>query len=472
MALTNNGYQAKRLAEIKRDFARSLTNKFGPVNTEPDSVIGQLQGIWAEALANVYEQAQNTYHAMYPFSAEGEDLDGAVSYVGIIRIAAAPTQVIAAVYGRESTLLKSGALASDGNKRYQSTSDAIISRANCVDSVIEIEVANNRQYSMNINGIIYHCVSSNQANKAEIIDELGKQLDADLYLYSNQNDNLRIMAKDGTTPFALSVGEYLKLTKIGSPARFVAEETGRLVLPAGALNEIVTPRSGWDSIENLVAGSIGRERETDEELRIRFEKSREVVGSATVRAIRARLMQEADVREVNVFENRSGMTSDDGIPGHAIEALVAGGDNQKVAETLWKHKPAGIETYGSLTLVVKDENGDGQQIRFSRPETKLAWIKVSVNKLYDEEQLSDDVINSIRQAVVDYGNTLNVGEDLILQRFFGPIYQNTKGIGAITIEAALTDDEHQQPVYQMTNQPISRRGIAAFDIDRVEVIGL
>lgn len=71
MALTKEGYAVKRLAELKKEYDRLLINRFGPINTQPDSVIGQLEGIWAEALANLYEQAQDTYHAMYPFSAEG-----------------------------------------------------------------------------------------------------------------------------------------------------------------------------------------------------------------------------------------------------------------------------------------------------------------------------------------------------------------------------------------------------------------
>ena len=139
MALTNNGYTIKRLSELKKEYDRLLVNRFGPINTQPDSVIGQLEGIWAEALANIYEQAQDTYHAMYPSSAEGVSLDGAVSYVGITRFAASATQVVAVVYGRESSLLKSGAQASDGNQRYQSLYDWVISRANAVDTLIEIE---------------------------------------------------------------------------------------------------------------------------------------------------------------------------------------------------------------------------------------------------------------------------------------------------------------------------------------------
>lgn len=473
MALTKNGFAIKRLAELKKEYDRLLINRFGPINTEPDSVIGQLEGIWAEALANIYEQVQDTYHAMYPFSAEGVSLDGAVSYVGITRFAASATQVIAAVYGRESTLFKSGAQASDGNQRYQSVVDAVISRANAIDTSIEIDVKNRTKYSLNINGVLFNYHSSASATNKEIINGLGEQLNADALTFENSADQLRIFAADGTTPFALSVGDGLKLARIGSPVRFVALELGRHVLPKSALVDIVTPRSGWDSVENLLAGITGRERENDTELRTRFEQARQATGSATVKAIRARLRQEVSgVSEVLIFENRTNTTSEDGIPPHAFEALVVGGDNQHVADALWKHKPAGIETFGSVSMMVKDENGDGQRIYFSRPHQQLAWIRVNVKRLYDEEKLAEDVIENIKKAVMSYGSNLMIGEDIILQRIVGPIYSNTTGIAEVLIQAAVTNQQDQQPGYQLENIAIDKRNVALFDSSRIEVIGL
>ncbi len=473
MALTNNGYTIKRLSELKKEYDRLLVNRFGPINTQPDSVIGQLEGIWAEALANIYEQAQDTYHAMYPSSAEGVSLDGAVSYVGITRFAASATQVVAVVYGRESSLLKSGAQASDGNQRYQSLYDTVISRANAVDTLIEIEAKDNAQYSLNISGTLFSYTTESGASVAQIIDGLGQQLNPEVLLYEVQNGALRIYATDGATPFALSVGDKLKLTRIGSPCRFIAMDLGRHVLPMGALTDIVTPRSGWESVSNLGEGIVGRERESDDELRARFEQSRQVTGSATVKAIRARVREEViGVSEVYIFENRTNKVTDDGIPPHAFEALVVGGDGQAVADALWKHKPAGIETYGTHSTMVKDENGDGQRIYFSRPAQRMAWIRVNVTGLYDEEALPQGVINSIKKAVMSYGQTLNIGDDIILQRMLGPIYSNTSGLATITIEAAITDSLDDNPEYQQENIAIDKRSVALFDETRLEVIGL
>ncbi|VEJ54292.1 baseplate J/gp47 family protein [Pragia fontium] len=473
MALTKDGYTIKRLAELKKEYDRLLINRFGPINTQPDSVIGQLEGIWAEALANIYEQAQDTYHAMYPFSAEGVSLDGAVSYVGITRFAASATQVIAAVYGKESTLLKSGAQATNGGQRYQSMFDAVISRANAVDTSIEMNVRDKTQYSININGTLFNTISVEGEDATQIMQKIADQLNPNVLSYEIKDKVLRIFAVDGITPFALSVGEHLKLVRIGSPARFIAMQEGRHVLPLGALTEIVTPRSGWDAVCNLAEGVVGRERESDAQLRVRFEQSRQSTGSATVKAIRARLIQEvAGVSEVHIFENRTGSISEEGMPPHAFEALVVGGDNQSVANALWRHKPAGIETYGAHAVLVKDENGDGQQINFSRPTQKLAWIKINVTGLYNEENLPQNVISNIKKAVLKYGSTLKIGDDIILQRMLGPIYSNTSGLAEITIEAAMTEGPDDEPVYQLENVAIDKRSVALFDESRLEVIGL
>ncbi len=100
MSLTANGLERPRLNELKASLDALFTEALGPVTTTPDSVVGQLTGIEAEALANLWEAVQDNYDSMYPFSAEGTALDGAVSFVGIERLPATPTTVIAMVYGR------------------------------------------------------------------------------------------------------------------------------------------------------------------------------------------------------------------------------------------------------------------------------------------------------------------------------------------------------------------------------------
>jgi hypothetical protein len=65
-----------------------------------------------------------------------------------------------------------------------------------------------------------------------------------------------------------------------------------------------------------------------------------------------------------------------------------------------------------------------------------------------------------------------VGEDIITQRYFGPIYSATSGIGSITVEAAITDAATDTPSYTTANVPVGRTSLAAFDSARITVVGV
>jgi hypothetical protein len=177
------------------------------------------------------------------------------------------------------------------------------------------------------------------------------------------------------------------------------------------------------------------------------------------------------VTSVSVYENRTHLFVSL-MPPHSFETVVSGGSNQAVADKIWQVKPAGIETYGNTAVQVLDENGDLQIINFSRPADRYAWIRVSVNALYPEEPLPVAVVSAIKAAVLAYGVGLGVGEDVITQRFYGPIYTATTGLGSITVEAALTTLPGDVPTYSTANGAVARAEIAVFDELRISVVGV
>ena len=115
---------------------------------------------------------------------------------------------------------------------------------------------------------------------------------------------------------------------------------------------------------------------------------------------------------------------------------------------------------------------NGQIVNFSRPTDKFAWIRVSVNVLNSEEVLTTEVVQAIKDAVIDYSANINVGNDIITQRFYGPIYAATSGIGSITVEAAITAAIDDTPSYSANNVSIGRAELALFDESRVSVVGV
>lgn len=474
MSLTEQGFDRPRLNEIKADYDQRFTDALGPINTSPDAVAGQIIGIFSAALDDAWEALQNTYDAMYPATAEGTSLDGAVSLVGLERLGATPTTVIAMCYGTQATVIPAGALARAlDNRQYVTTAATTISNTSAGDVEITVTtVTDLANYQVIAGGTSVVYTADADATDAEIAAGLAALFDPLVFLATSAQGVLRIRAVDQYSDFTVTCDSKLTITKLGTPVTFTALDMGAYVLPTGALNAIDSSVLGWTEVYNLVAGDTGRFVETDEELRARHAETVRVTGAATVQAIRSRILQDVDsVTSVSVYENRTHLFV--GLmPPHSFETVVSGGSNQAVADKIWEVKPAGIETYGNTAIQVLDENGDLQIIKFSRPADKYAWIRVSVNALYPEEPLPAAVVSAIKAAVLAYGNGLGVGQDVITQRFYGPIYTATTGIGSITVEAALTTLPTDSPVYSTGNAAVARAEIAVFDELRVSVVGV
>jgi uncharacterized phage protein gp47/JayE len=469
MSLTETGFSRPRLAEIKSDLDQRLAEAFGPINTGPDSVLGQLNGIHAAALDDLWEQAEDVYNSMYPATAEGVSLDRAVSLLGLTRIPAAPVVVTAAVYGAQGTIVPANAMVRS-DVSYYNTSRVTISRFRAIDVTVSVPaVFSGTTYSIVIDGELYSYMSSSAATALEILGGLQTAIGTD-YTTSISNLALRISAPDGETPFALGNTDNLNLDRVGSPAVFVAVNPGARELPIGALQFIDTPIYGWEGVSNLRVGEGSRDVESDIELRLRQTTASRATGSATVKAIRARLLAEVPgVETVSIYENRT-QNIVNSMPPHSFETIVQGGLDQLVANNIWANKPAGIETYGNVTMTVTDDNGESQPVRFSRAVPEYLWVRVTVNSYYSEEVAPATTVAAIKAAVVDTASKLAVGEDVITQRFIGPIYAATTGIGLMTIETALTASPNDVPVYSETNKPITRSQTAVASLDRVTVV--
>lgn len=470
MSLTAAGLERPRLNELKADLDASVSEALGPVNVGPDSVLGQLDGIHAAALDDLYELAQDTYDSMYPESAEGVSLDRAVSLLGLVRLSAAPDVVTVALYGTQGASVPINALA-HADIQYFNTSRVTITRFNAIDAYLSIAAATDSTvYSVTLNAVTYSFNSGVGSTIASILAGLIASIGAG-YKAAVVNASLRISALDGETPFVITGSGNVSLDTVGSPAVFVAVTSGARFLPIGALSNIDTPVFGWTGISNLVSGSGSRDVESDVELRLRHATASRATGSATVKAIRARLLAEVPgVIAVSVYENRS-MYVVNSMPAHSFEAVVQGGFDQLVANNIWANKPAGIETYGNTTASVTDDNGEVQPVHFSRPVSKYLWVRVTVAALYPEEDLPPDTAQAIKNAVVSSAGSLTVGEDVITQRFIGPIYAATSGIGLLTVETAITASPSDTPTYTTTNKAIGRSELASADLSRVVVVG-
>lgn len=200
-----------------------------------------------------------------------------------------------------------------------------------------------------------------------------------------------------------------------------AESAGAVVAPIGSVTRILTPTAGWQSATNATAASPGQPVESDAALRARQEITPALNAYTVLNGLAASLRALEGVVYVMVYENDTGTTDADGLPAHSIACVVKGGVAAEIAQTIYNKKGPGVSTYGSTTIAVNDLTGVARDINFTVPaeiSIKVA-LSLSVGANY-----TTSIAARIKQAVADYINGMDVGEDLVVNRLYSPALLN------------------------------------------------
>lgn len=178
-------------------------------------------------------------------------------------------------------------------------------------------------------------------------------------LATDLTGSISIAADDPDAPFSISVGTNLSITSQSSPVTFLSQDFAPIAAPVNTLVEILTPISGWNSINNPKAGVTGRFIETDSELRIRRNNSIRLLGAGTVESIRARLLQQVPgVTSAFIFENRT-MTQEpidivlnqDLVPGNTITIVFNTIQTLPIVTYATSH----LDTMNAIAVVIANQ---------------------------------------------------------------------------------------------------------------------
>ena len=113
LGLTPEGYNRKRLVDIKTDIEAALKLVFGDdIDLDPESRFGQFVGIMSEGFADDNEKQADVYTSQYPSSASGNSLSDVVTLNGIDRQEAVKSTVTLTLTGVEGTPILAGSEAS------------------------------------------------------------------------------------------------------------------------------------------------------------------------------------------------------------------------------------------------------------------------------------------------------------------------------------------------------------------------
>jgi uncharacterized phage protein gp47/JayE len=459
--LTATGFQKDRLETIRAELQAAFRAQFGNglVVDETNPLI-VVEGIISERLSLLEELLEGVYDSQYVSTSGDISLDRVLSMRGHKRQgatnSAAPFTYAA---GTPLTTITNGSVVSVTDTGEFFEVDADYTLGNVADkSVVSVTsvgttatVTTTAAHGL-INGDKVFIRGANQSEYnilATVANAVGSTFDYEF-------------AGSATSPATGTI--FVKwATQIG----LVAQNTGPVQALAGSLVTIEDTILGWDIVENLADADLGQDEETDAEFRARSESILSTIGGGTLEAIKATLLNVAGVTNTIVFENDTG--DFDGLrPPYSIECFVSGGTDNDVAQGIFDSKSAGVRTYGNSSDIINDSEGNPHTINFSRLTLITIYIDVTIvkNTVAEDGPIFDDIggPDAIKQAIVDYGDTLEAGQDVWVNNITAAV---TSVPGVKSITTLLVDTVF--PPVASSNIAISIIEIANIDSANIDV---
>lgn len=271
-------------------------------------------------------------------------------------------------------------------------------------------------------------------------------------IVSNSNGSVTVYTLEDVRLSSDGYGEV-----IASP-----KEIGPISSPADTLTKIKTPIFGWSTVTNPQPMSVGKIRESDQELRLRRRASVSKGNRNMTEALQASLLDTDGVIEAAVLENQSNKTDSRGLGPHSIHALVLGGSDVDIARTIWVNKTGGTTVEGNQEVIITDLAGKPQTVKFSRPVSVPVKVKVNITPRVG---WSYKTATQIKEVLFDYiNNSQRVGEGLVSSNLYSPLNE----IGGFSINRVYLAKEGFVFAEQSLEVKFNER--VSVDINDIEVV--
>jgi uncharacterized phage protein gp47/JayE len=449
--LTSEGFSTKTLSDLKAEIEASLRTKIrNNLNLKASSRFGILTGIVAERFAELWELALAVYQARTPDGASGAALDDVCAITGTVRDPGSKSHGPIILVGDAGTPIPEGSVVSaDGSgQRFATDEDSTLNAvADWPNTVFGVTLDVGQIYTNNDGGTqrVYLVTT------AGVVVGISERP-------SGTDTSIPVGAGTCVVRY-LGDGDAVGLNLAFEYPEVAAEEIGPITADAFTLNTIETPISGWNAVTNLLDLELGSNLEDDATLRLRREAELRKPGNSSVPSIRARVRDVKNVVSCSVFENTSNATVG-GLPPHSIEVVVRGGTDEAIAAAIFKAKAGGIDTYGTSTAAVRDDEGTDHDINFSRIVETLFYVSATVTK--DPANFPVDGETKLKEAIVAWGDALKSGRNVVPFELGGQFFK----VAGVTDVGALEFGDVGNQTNTVT-WPIGLREIAVFDTSRI-----
>lgn len=436
--VTAAGFVKKTLQTIRAELEAAWKATFGEsVNLHSSSRNAQLIGIQAEREAEIWDLAQAVYSSVDPDAATGAQLDNIAAITGTIRKAATKSTATVYAVGTAGTVLPTGRVVSVSGTgvKFETSQAYTLVAATPWTGNQTVAIGDIRSNA----GNTYYATVAGMTSPA-----------------GGPTGNGSAIA-DGT-----AVWRYLG-TGLGYVAMAMsAQETGPKTANAWTLTTIDTPVANWNNATNALDAVLGRNQETDAELRVRREDELRAGGKAALEAIRSAVLAVSGVTAVIVFENETMDTDSDGVPPKSVEVLVSGGEDGAIRAAIFASVAAGIGTHGNVSGTVTDSQGFNHTVKFSRPTVLSIYVRVDLVK--DPATYPADGDDQVKTKIVEWGDAQKSGKDVVASGISAQAFK-VAGVLDVTLVYIGTISP---PVSSVTI-PVALRQIADYDTGRITV---
>lgn len=438
--LTETGFYPKDIQTIYNEIFDEIESRTGvKVNRNYDSIIGSLVQVIASREAQTWQILQDIYYQSFPITASGDSLSKSVSLVGLKPFGAVASRVYCKCGATREIKVHKGTQAinsKDSEDVWETVEDQYITTQKAIEVDFRITYAPNEEYFLNINGDGYSFRTNSEEMTANtIFNTFATHFSYNKNIKFEFSKNLmKITTINEEVPFSVSSNintsngnspnPNMTMTALYSLLRFDRVDiTDNTFIETKTITKIITEETGITSIINNLPMLEGIVAETDKSLRSRFLAFRcSPRASAMTEAIKNNILNSVDlVKYCEVYENRKDTTNEVGMLPHSIMVVVEGGDNEQIANMIYKNTCAGIDFNGNITETV-----NGNEIKFMRPHNERVYVNITVirDNMYNNN-ITNQTIKNIKADIEDFFDKIGCAQTVSAKKIEQVVLQNT-----------------------------------------------
>lgn len=215
---------------------------------------------------------------------------------------------------------------------------------------------------------------------------------------------------------------------------FRSQNLGLVQPTIGTITNQVTKVLGVTSVINSVAPTtLGESEETDEEFRIRRNRSTAIRGQNNLDALEGQLLQLDGVTDVRVWVNQNNETDSTGTPPLTVWVIVEGGANSDIGALIYQYS-CGLPTRGNISVDMLSVSGQVFPTKFDRANPVPLYIRFDFKPTVDLSAVDFSGIKASLAELLTYNLDETAETSRITELAANAILANGGGGYALNVE--------------------------------------